>query len=127
MLEEQGTVPLFATRDFTIDGTPLASTEDKKVDITRRFIIDGQQRLQSFYIGIKGCTPNKRYLFIDLVRKGGFCFAADDASLPAEADDEDVEGKKNPCCWIKVNRLYEMLNGIGNDAGRVMDVADSIM
>ena len=127
VLEEQGTVPLFATRDFTIDGTPLASTEEKKVDITRRFIIDGQQRLQSFYIGIKGCTPNKRYLYIDLVRKGGFCFAADDASLPAEADDEDVEGKKNPCCWLKVNRLYEMLNGIGDDAGRVMDVADSIM
>lgn len=126
--EVQGSTPLFATRYFTIDGTPLASSPDSKVDLTTRlFIIDGQQRLQSFYIGIKGCTPNKKYLFMDLVRKGGFCFASEDATLPTMADDEDVEGKKNPCCWIKVNRLYEMLNEIGDNPGKVLDVANWII
>ena len=125
--EEQGSTPLFATRDFTIDGTPLASAPDAKVDLTRLFIIDGQQRLQSFYIGIKGCTPNKKYLFMDLVRKGGFCFASEDATLPTMADDENEEGKKNPCCWVKVNRLYEMLNDIGDDSGKVLDVAYGII
>jgi len=62
-----------------------------------------------------------------LVRKGGFCFASEDATLPAMADDENEEGKKNPCCWIKVNRLYEMLNEIGDDSGKVLDIAHSII
>lgn len=125
--EEEKATPLFATRFFTNDGSLIPSTEEEEVLLTRRFIIDGQQRLQSFYIGIKGCTPNKKYLYMDLVRKGGFCFATNDAALPSEADDEDIEGKKNPCCWIMVNRLYEKLNKIGDAFDRVRSVAIQIM
>ena len=50
--EEKDTKPLFAYRGFTRDGHAVASKEVDRLAKTQWFIIDGQQRLQSFYIGL---------------------------------------------------------------------------
>ena len=50
--EERYSKPLFAFRVFTRDGNNVASQEVSELSKTQWFIIDGQQRLQSFYIGL---------------------------------------------------------------------------
>ena len=52
--EEKDTKPLFAYRAFTRDGNNVASQEVGELSKTQWIIIDGQQRLQSFYIGLTG-------------------------------------------------------------------------
>ena len=57
ILEEQGHTPLFAYRRFSKDGCTTGSTPpNEKLEHRHYFIIDGQQRLQSFYIGLKPYT-----------------------------------------------------------------------
>lgn len=57
--------PLFSCRPFTKDGSPTNPTNPETVARTRMFVIDGQQRLQSFYIGLWG-TLGEKSLFYDL-------------------------------------------------------------
>lgn len=52
--EQSEEEPLFSCRPFTKDGSTTNSTNPPQVARTRMFVIDGQQRLQSFYIGLWG-------------------------------------------------------------------------
>ena len=61
--EEKDSKPLFAFRPFTLDGNNKDSVEVKELPRTQWFIIDGQQRLQSFYIGLVGTYHGKRMYF----------------------------------------------------------------
>lgn len=108
VIELSGSVPLFAYRTFTKDGQVISSQKSDKVVRTHYFIIDGQQRLQSFYIGLKG-SINGKHLCFDMVRRGGFIFTDDDAKLPKEADDDYDPETKNKCCWISVRDLFQLL------------------
>ncbi len=58
--EEKDEIPMFAHRAFTIDGTDIASVNStERWSSTHYFVIDGQQRLQSFYIGLLGTYNSK--------------------------------------------------------------------
>ncbi|MFZ8499089.1 hypothetical protein ACO1NC_13860, partial [Staphylococcus aureus] len=52
--EEKGSKPLFNYRSFTKDGGIINSRQVDSLTQLQHFVIDGQQRLQSFYIGLKG-------------------------------------------------------------------------
>ena len=64
--EEKGEKPLFAYREFTRDGNNVDSIEMEVNTHTHLFVIDGQQRLQSFYMGLDG-SYNGKILFFDLL------------------------------------------------------------
>jgi len=63
--EEKDYKPLFNYRPFTKDGENIASRQVDKINQLQNFVIDGQQRLQSFYIGLKG-SINGKVLYFDL-------------------------------------------------------------
>ncbi|WP_456062679.1 GmrSD restriction endonuclease domain-containing protein [Capnocytophaga leadbetteri] len=63
--EDKGSKPLFSYRPFTKDGNFIQSKEVEKLRQQQSFVIDGQQRLQSFYIGLKG-SINDKELYFDL-------------------------------------------------------------
>ena len=83
--EEKETKPLFSYRPFTRDGSLIASKEVEKLSQTQSFVIDGQQRLQSFYIGLKGSVNGKELyfdLFSDYNSEFEFRFAKIQKDLP---------------------------------------------
>ena len=89
--EEKDSKPLFAYRVFTRDGNNVASKEVEFLSKTQWFIIDGQQRLQSFYIGLTGSLNGKR-LYFDLLSNCNnseydFKFAAQPDELPKDNKD----------------------------------------
>lgn len=63
--EDKESKPLFSYRPFTKDGNFIESKEIEKLRQQQSFVIDGQQRLQSFYIGLKG-SINDKELYFDL-------------------------------------------------------------
>ena len=63
--ENKESKPLFSYRPFTKDGNFIESKEIEKLRQQQSFVIDGQQRLQSFYIGLKG-SINGKELYFDL-------------------------------------------------------------
>lgn len=111
--EPEGNSPLFAFRKFVQDGknqsksnpTSLTTSLEKR----QFFVIDGQQRLQAFYIGLKG-SIGERTLFFDLFSDSQdeyeFDFAEDKALLPVKTDDDRPIKE---CLWYKVFDLYKEL------------------
>jgi len=63
--EERDSKPLFNYRPFTKDGDSISSRQVDKLTQLQNFVIDGQQRLQTFYIGLKG-SFNGKVLYFDL-------------------------------------------------------------
>ena len=63
--EEKNTKPLFNFRPFTKDGELIASRKVDNLTQLQNFVIDGQQRLQTFYIGLRG-SINGKVLYFDL-------------------------------------------------------------
>ena len=63
--EDRDSKPLFNFRPFTRDGNSIPSREVGKLTQLQNFVIDGQQRLQSFYIGLRG-SINGKVLYFDL-------------------------------------------------------------
>jgi hypothetical protein len=110
--EEKDTKPLFAYRVFTHDGNNVASNEVSELAKTQWFIIDGQQRLQSFYIGITGVLNGER-LFLDLFSEYAedeydFKFAINAEALPKSNSERSTSGISS-CFWYPVKDLYERL------------------
>ena len=111
--EEKDTEPLFAYRDFTKDGSNLSSTEVKLLSKTLKFIIDGQQRLQSFYIGLQG-SYNGKQMYYDLYSdytedEYDFKFALKPEDLPKNNKDRSNTAFTE-CLWYPVKNLFEKLN-----------------
>ncbi len=88
--EEKDTKPLFNFRPFTKDGEPIPSRQIDKLTQLQNFVIDGQQRLQTFYIGLKG-SINGRVLYFDLFSDYNtdfeFKFENDESKLPRPLKD----------------------------------------
>lgn len=88
--EEKETKPLFNYRPFTKDGDVIPSRQVDKLTQLQNFVIDGQQRLQSFYIGLKG-SINGKVLYFDLYSDYNtefeFKFENDTQKLPKQSKD----------------------------------------
>ncbi len=112
--EEKYAEPLFAYRSFTRDGNDVASHEIDKLPKKQWFIIDGQQRLQSFYIGLAGTFNGKR-LYFDLFSayedmEYEFRFAVKSDELPAINNERVSENTVNQCLWYPVDELFQRLS-----------------
>ncbi|HBZ35715.1 MAG TPA: hypothetical protein DEO33_04765 [Rikenellaceae bacterium] len=100
--EEKDSKPLFSYRPFTKDGNIISSRQVEKLPQLQSFVIDGQQRLQSFYIGLKG-SINGKVLYFDLYcdfnSEFEFKFENDTAKLPKQS-------KENPDRTIPEHNWY---------------------
>lgn len=115
--EEKDSEPLFSFRPFTSDGGSIKSSEVTALDKSQYFVIDGQQRLQSFYIGLTG-NMNGKNLYFDLFSnyeiEFEFKFSNEEASLPKKAKDL-VNRKIATHCWYSVKKLLSELKQTNND------------
>lgn len=109
--EEKNSKPLFNFRPFTKDGELIASRQVDKLNQTQNFVIDGQQRLQSFYIGLTG-SINGKVLYFDLYSdfriEFEFKFENDQRKLPVrskESEDRPIPEHN----WFQVSGLFKIL------------------
>ncbi|GAB7140541.1 DUF262 domain-containing protein [Deferribacterales bacterium RsTz2092] len=116
--EEKASKPLFAFRYFTRDGNNVDSTEVDELSKTQWFIIDGQQRLQSFYIGLEGKYNGKRMFFDMYSGYSGedydFKFAVKTVDLP-KTNKERPNGVMSDCLWYPVDALFVQLTETNDD------------
>lgn len=121
--EDKDTKPLFASRSFTKDGNLLSSQNKENLTQTQYFVIDGQQRLQTFYIGLKGSYHGKS-LFFDLLSDYksdyDFEFAQEEGVLPKVTKEERVI---KDCLWYSVKDLFRKLKDIGDSDQLVDNIA----
>lgn len=116
--EERGQTPLFAYRIFTRDGTDTTSIQATNAwTATHLFIIDGQQRLQSFYIALAG-SLNGKELFFNVAgdpatMEFDFRFAGNSAALPATTTDGN--DREQQSLWLSVPALYQRLSATSDD------------
>lgn len=120
--EEKGTKPLFNYRPFTKDGGIIASREIKELTQQQLFVIDGQQRIQSFYIGLKGSINGKVMyfdLFSDFNAEFEFKFENSEDKLPKQSKDNS-ERPIPEHYWYLVSSLLKRLKDT-NDEDQVAD------
>ena len=113
--EEKKSKPLFAARPFTKDGNPVPSQNNKTLEQTQYFVIDGQQRLQSFYIGLKGTFHNKTLyfdLFSDYKNLFDFDFAIEKSDLLTSTKEERPITE---CLWYSTRDLLRKLKDTGDE------------
>lgn len=130
--EKKDSEPLFSFRKFTIDGNQQVSNEPKKLYKKHFLIIDGQQRLQTFYIGLCG-SINGKELYFDLysdfqVKEFDFQFALPskeklfstnservDRIISSDSEYKPVEER----FWYKVKDLYNLMIQLNEDDAEV--------
>jgi uncharacterized protein with ParB-like and HNH nuclease domain len=119
--EERGFKPLFNYRFFTRNGENEKSIEVGTLSQTQSFVIDGQQRLQSFYIGLKG-SINGKILYFDLFSnyqaEYEFKFESDFSKLPKKAKDDSAK-KIKEYKWIAASDLLSKLK-LANNNDRIL-------
>ena len=114
--EEKGFEPLFAHRLFTRNGSYTSSVENDTVSGRNLLlVIDGQQRLQSFYMGLCGTIDGKT-LYYDLfsdykARDYDFKFAFRNNDLPSKNPERTKIGR---CLWYSVPYLFSALKKLAN-------------
>ncbi|MDR1941247.1 MAG: DUF262 domain-containing protein [Endomicrobium sp.] len=114
--------PLFNFRPFTKDGNFIASRQVEELAQQQLFVIDGQQRLQTFYIGLKG-SINGKILFFDLFSDYNcefeFKFELDIQKLYQKSK-ENSERTIPVHCWYPAKDLLSRLKET-NDEDQVAD------
>ena len=111
IVEDKESKPLFSYRPFTKDGNFIESREVEKLRQQQSFVIDGQQRLQSFYIGLKGSINGKELyfdLFSDYNSEFNFKFEKNQKDLP-KTSKEIEEREITKYFWYPVKELLRML------------------
>ncbi|MBQ6971449.1 MAG: DUF262 domain-containing protein [Synergistaceae bacterium] len=113
--EHSGTEPLFSCRPFTRGGSTTDFSRPDKIARTRMFVIDGQQRLQSFYMGLLG-TLNGKSLYYDLFsdyseNEYNFAFGTSADDLPSVNKDPSAI---NEYLWYQASLLFTMLTRNSN-------------
>ncbi|MDR0507105.1 MAG: DUF262 domain-containing protein [Dysgonamonadaceae bacterium] len=109
--EERGKQPLFNYRPFTKDGNFISSRQVEQLPQNQLFVIDGQQRLQSFYLGLNGCINGKVLyfdLFSDYNSEYEFKFENDIQKLPKQSKDNQERPIKEHF-WYPVKSLLNKL------------------
>ncbi len=117
----RGKEPLFEYRPFIKDyvkGTFIFSTKTEKLSKDISYVIDGQQRLSAFYIGLMG-SYNGKELYFDLLSewdKEDFYldFASSSSELKKQVDTSDGNGKRRTL-WDRVKDLFSKLKDTGGD------------
>jgi len=117
--------PLFDYRNFILDfktGIFPKSSSSEKLSQDISYIIDGQQRLQAFYIGLNGSYNNKK-LYFNLFSTSvyDFRFSLDKDSLPLKVDDE-LGSSKQKTFWYNVQDLLNELKVCGGDEDELNDL-----
>ena len=124
--EEKDTKPLFNYRPFTTDGNFILSRQIDNLKQQQFFVIDGQQRLQTFYIGLKG-TINGKVLYFDLFSDYNleyeFKFEKDENKLP-KISKENIDRKIPEHFWYPVKTLLEKLKNTGKYKQVVKEIID---
>ena len=123
----RGKEPLFEYRPFIKDyvkGTFVFSTKSEKLSKDISYIVDGQQRLSAFYIGLTG-SYNGKELYFDLLSewdKEDFYldFASYANDLKKQVDNSNGSGKRRTL-WYKVKDLFSKLKDTGGDYDFVCD------
>lgn len=109
--EAKGKKPLFEYRPFVTEATDQRASSGATNELARRMhvVIDGQQRLQAFYIGLLGSYEGER-LFFNLVgdpaEEFEFEFADGPARLTKSAGDQAVN---RTGVWYEVSQIYQRL------------------
>lgn len=120
--EEKDSKPLFNYRTFTKDGYFIPSGQVDTLKQLQLFVIDGQQRLQTFYIGLKG-TINGKSLYFDLYSNYNseyeFKFEKDENKLP-KTSKENIDRKIQEHFWYPAKELLRRLKDT-NDEDQVAD------
>ena len=115
--EEKDSKPLFNYRPFTNDGNFIPSRQVDNLPQQQFFVIDGQQRLQSFYIGLKG-TLNGKILFFDLFSDFNteyeFKFEKDENKLP-KISKENIDRKIQEHFWYSASELLRRLKDTNDE------------
>lgn len=113
VVEPSGMEPLFAFRLFSKEGELQDSELHTVVDHETMLIIDGQQRLQSFYMGLIGGLNSKK-LYFNLYSKEDyeFEFASQINDLPPSQKEDGVEALT---LWYPVTTLYISLKRYNDD------------
>jgi uncharacterized protein with ParB-like and HNH nuclease domain len=129
--EEKDSKPLFNYRPFSKNGDLIPSIQIDKLTQLQNFVIDGQQRLQSFYIGLKG-SINGKILYFDLYsdfnKEFEFRFENDIQKLPKKSPkpSEDEIGRTiRDRFWYPVAGLLEKLKSAGRHKLIVRDIIAS--
>jgi hypothetical protein len=115
--EEKNTKPLFNYRPFTRDGDLIASRQVDNLTQLQNFVIDGQQRLQTFYIGLKG-SINGKVLYFDLYgdfnTEFEFKFENDTQKLSKQS--KENEDRKIPTHnWYLASGLFNRLKDTNDE------------
>lgn len=115
--EETNSTPLFAFRSFTKDGSPEKSVNHPTLNFKRFLVIDGQQRLQTFYIGLLG-NFNGKVLYFDIFSdyenlEYDFKFESNFTNLPKLFNEKN---KIKKCNWYSVNDLYNRLKATRDES-----------
>lgn len=120
--EEKGNKPLFNYRPFTKDGGVISSREIDKLTQQQFFVIDGQQRIQTFYIGLKGSINGKVMyfdIFSDFNSEFEFKFENSEVKLPKKSRD-NAERPVPEHYWYLASNLLKRLKET-NDEDQVAD------
>ena len=110
--EEKESKPLFSFRKFTKTGEPLSSITVESLSQNQFFVIDGQQRLQSLYIGLAG-SMNHKVLYFDLYSDYNnteyeFKFENDYTKLPKSSKETEERPVKEHL-WYLASDLLKRL------------------
>jgi len=107
--EDPGHEPLFAYRRFSREGEEQSSAPQSSLPRVTYLVIDGQQRLQALYMGLKGGFNGKRLYFNILSRPSDyeFSFAIGLDKLPKSEPDDN--GDLQPKKWVLVPDLLKRL------------------
>lgn len=115
--EDKGGQPLFAFRQFSKEGEMKDSDLPEILDHNITLIIDGQQRLQAFYMGLMGGV-NGKTLYFNLFSQDDydFEFAGKLSDLPLSRKED---GQEIPQLWYSVKNLYTLLKRVGGNDHKV--------
>lgn len=119
--------PLFEFRNFVtqyFQGQKIESKKVEKLEEETTYVIDGQQRLSAFYIGIKG-EYNNESLYFDLWGEAdknnfNFEFAKDITKTSKIIDNFDGTQKLKPL-WYRVSDLFTKFEDGGYDHKSFVD------
>lgn len=121
--------PIFSYRNFIKNykkGQNTLSKEIEKLKQNISYVVDGQQRLSAFYIGIHG-TYNDKQLYFDLLseiehKNFNFKFAQNETSKELKIEIDNFDGaSKNKTFWYTLNDLYKKIEECGADYHTVFD------
>lgn len=125
--EEKESKPLFTYRPFTRDGNFIPSRQVDKLSQQQFFVIDGQQRLQTFFIGLRGSISGKILyfdLYSDFNSEFEFKFENDTTKLP-KISKENIDRNIAEHFWYPVAGLLEKLKNTGKYKQVVKEIIDN--